>query len=243
MAETDRRPRRVLYGRRQGRPLRPGRRELLARLLPALRIEATPGLDPSTLFQPPAAAVWLELGFGGGEHLAVAAKDHPGIGFLGAEPFLNGIASLLARIERERLGNIRIFPEDGRILIEALAEASIARCFILFPDPWPKLRHHKRRLVNPKTAGELARIMSDGARLLLASDDADYVAAMRETMTGHGLWQGVRQVPEDTVLRPPGWIPTRYEAKALAKGLSPHYLLFERMPRGIKPLMDAGKSL
>ncbi len=227
MAEQDR-PRRVLYGRRQGRPLRPGRRQLIDRLLPRLRIDAAPGLEPKALFQPEPHAVWLELGFGGGEHLAEIAKAHPEIGCLGAEPFLAGIAALLHRIESERLGNIRVYPDDGRTLIEALPPASIGRCFILFPDPWPKLRHHKRRLVSPDTVDGLARIMTAGAVLELASDDLDYVEAMRDCLGRHQLWRGLRSRPEETIERPPGWIGTRYEAKALAKGLRPHYLLFER---------------
>jgi tRNA (guanine-N7-)-methyltransferase len=229
------RPRRILYGRRQGRPLRPGRRLLIEQALPGLRIALAPGLDPKRLFEPAPAAVWLELGFGGGEHLAELAKRHPSIGLIGAEPFLAGVARLLALIEAERLRNIRIHPDDGRALIEALAPASIERCFILFPDPWPKLRHHKRRLVSRETLDELARIMTDGAQLALASDDADYVEWMRAAALAHPAFRGLRWRPEETGSRPPGWIATRYEAKALAKGLGPHYLMFERRGRAEAP--------
>jgi tRNA (guanine-N7-)-methyltransferase len=234
LAESDR-PRRILYGRRQGRPLRPGRRQLLELRLPGLRIELAPGLDPRTLFRPEPAEIWLELGFGGGEHLAETAKRNPGVGCIGAEPFQAGVARLLALIEAEGLDNIRIHPDDGRTLIEALAPASIRRCYILFPDPWPKLRHHKRRLVRRETLDQLARVMSDGAILALASDDADYVEWMRSTALAHPAFRGLRWRPEETGARPEGWIATRYEAKALAKGLRPHYLMFERRERAGTP--------
>src|SRR5205085_6025200 len=150
--------RRRLYGRRRGRPLRPGQQQLFETLLPqlAITLPETGRLDPRPLFPAGASAVWLEIGFGGGEHLAEQAARHPEIGFIGSEVFENGVAKLLAEIDRRRLGNVRLFANDARPLIEALAPASIGRVFILFPDPWPKQRHHKRRLVAAPTLDCLA---------------------------------------------------------------------------------------
>ena len=196
-----------------------------------MRVELVPGLEPGSLFEPSTATVWLELGFGGGEHLAALAKANPTHGFIGAEPFLAGVAALLARIETEGLANIRIYPEDGRELIEALSPGSLAGCYILFPDPWPKLRHHKRRLVSRETVDALARVVAIGGRLALASDDTDYVEWMRELLAGHQAWHPLRARPEETGRRPEDWIASRYETKALAKGVRPHYLLFERRDR------------
>src|SRR4051794_2408820 len=157
-------PRRQVWGRRHGPRLRPHRQRLLETRLPELAVEL-PGegeLDPLALFGPRVRAVWLEIGFGGGEHLAALARDHPEVGFLGAEPFVNGVARLLSWIEQSGLANVRIVMDDARLLLRALVGRSIRRAFILFPDPWPKLRHHKRRIVNPATVVELARVLRPG---------------------------------------------------------------------------------
>ena len=165
-----------LYGRRQGRPLRVGKRHLIDELLPKIAVrlaaEARPGsLDPTTLFADPPDDVWLEVGFGGGEHLAAQAGAHPTVGFIGAEPFINGVASLLKTIDRDGGANIRILMDDARPLLAALRPASIGRAFILFPDPWPKKRHWKRRIVCRAVLDELARVLRPGAELRLATDE------------------------------------------------------------------------
>lgn len=226
------------HGRRRGRRLRPGRRRLLATLLPALRVPlggpaaAEPGrLDPRRLFTRPVAEVWLEVGFGGGEHLAAQAAAHPAIGLIGCEPYVNGVASLLARVQAEGLDNVRIHPDTARPLLDALADACIARAFVLFPDPWPKTRQHKRRFVSADNLRALARVMTDGAELRLASDDMGYVRWMLEQVLADGRFDWLAEGPEDWRRRPADWPASRYEAKALAAGRRCVYLRFRRRPR------------
>ena len=222
-----------LYGRRRGRPLREGRRRIKDELLPRLSIVLPErgGLDPFALFPERPAAVWLEIGFGGGEHLAEQAERHPEIGLVGCEVFENGVARLAGEIAARSLANVRVFTDDARLLIEALPPASIARVFILFPDPWPKARHHKRRLVARLTLDRLAEIMMDGAELRLASDDPGYLAWMLEQATGHPDFVWLARRPADWRERPPDWPPTRYEEKAVAAGRTPAFLRFVRRPR------------
>ncbi|MEO0034369.1 MAG: tRNA ((7)-)-methyltransferase, partial [Pseudomonadota bacterium] len=160
------------FGRRSGKPLRRTALGLIESLLPRLAIAIpTPGqrLDPVSLFPAPVRAVWLEVGFGGGEHLADLAAQHPDIGMIGCEVFRNGIASLLGHVERRGLANVRLFPEDVRLLLPALPDASLERAFVLFPDPWPKARHAERRFVNPDNLDQLARLLSDGGEVRVAS--------------------------------------------------------------------------
>jgi tRNA (guanine-N7-)-methyltransferase len=226
-------PRELLYGRRRGRKLRPGQRERRNALLPELSFSLPQSgrLAPATLFAPPIRDIWLEIGFGGGEHLADQAERHPGIGFIGCEIFENGVTKLLGEIERRRLANIRIYPDDARPLLAALAPSSIGRVFILFADPWPKARHHKRRLVAPATLDCLADIMRDGAELRLATDDPGYLSWMLERATDHPalLWTARRSA--DWRDRPADWPATRYEDKARKAGRAPAFLRFERRVR------------
>ncbi|MCZ6764718.1 MAG: tRNA (guanine(46)-N(7))-methyltransferase TrmB, partial [Alphaproteobacteria bacterium] len=153
------------YGRRKGRKLRPRRQHLVDEVLPQLRIDLQDAATPDRLFDFAPAEIWLEIGFGGGEHLAWQARANPEIGLIGAEPYINGIATLLARLEDDPAANIRIWPEDARPLLTALPQASLARVFILHPDPWPKTRHAARRIVGPETLELLAAAMADGASL------------------------------------------------------------------------------
>lgn len=220
------------FGRRHGRRLRAGRRALLDRLLPDLSVpEPALGveLDPAALFPRPMTGYWLEIGFGGGEHLAWQGAQHPQIGLIGCEPFVNGISSLLHQIEQQRLDNIRIHPDDARPLIDALPDASIDRCFLLFPDPWPKARHHRRRFVGPETLDAVARILSDGAEFRLASDDAGLVDWMLFQLRRHPAFRWTASRAADWRTRPPDWPGTRYESKALHG--RPVYMTFHRRPR------------
>jgi tRNA (guanine-N7-)-methyltransferase len=222
--------RRRIYGRRRGRPLRAGRERLAAELLPRLAI-ALPEqglLDPVRLFDGPPAAIWLEIGFGGGEHLAAQAEAHPDIGFIGCEVFENGVARLLAEIARRELRNIRIFADDARLLLDRLPAASLQRVFILFPDPWPKQRHHKRRLVGKPTLDRLAQLLTPGGELRLATDHPDYLAWMLEHATRHPQFTWAARRPADWRERPPDWPPTRYETKARESGRTPAFLRFVR---------------
>jgi tRNA (guanine-N7-)-methyltransferase len=188
-------------------------------------------LDPRALFAAPVEALWLEIGFGGGEHLAAQAAAYPAIGMIGCEIFENGIVKLLGEVTRRGLANLRLFVDDARQLIAALPEASLARVFILFPDPWPKLRHHKRRIVTTETLDRLAFVMADGAELRLATDDRDYLSWMLERLTAHRAFEWLARSPEDWRRRPEDWPPTRYEQKALAAGREPVFLRFGRQPR------------
>ena len=226
-------PQRRLYGRRRGRPLRSGQQGLVEGLLPCLAINlpASGGFDPSAAFADPPRSIWLEIGFGGGEHLAIQAERHPDTGIIGCEVFENGIAKLLGAIERRHLANIRLFVDDARLLISALPAASIERVFILFPDPWPKQRHHKRRIVSGDTLDCLARIMTGGAELRLATDDSGYFSWMLECVTGHPAFDWLARRPVDWRERPADWPPTRYEEKARAAGRSPAFLQACRHPR------------
>jgi tRNA (guanine-N7-)-methyltransferase len=222
-------PRRV-YGRRRGRPLRPGRHELRDSLLPQLAI-GLPGqglLDPAALFATPPEAVWLEIGFGGGEHLVAQAGARREIGFIGCEVFENGVARLVGEVAKRGLGNVRVFADDARLLLDRLPPASIARVFILFPDPWPKQRHHKRRLIAPATLDRIAAIMPPGSELRLATDDPGYLGWMLQYMTAHAAFRWLARRPADWRERPPDWPPTRYEEKARAAGRSPVFLRFSR---------------
>lgn len=229
MSNTVSPPPRV-YGRRRGRPLRQGRQRLQETLLPRLAIALPDNglLDPTALFPARPTTVALEIGFGGGEHLAAQAEQHPDIGFIGSEVFENGIARLVGEIARRGLGNIRIFPDDARLLLDRLPRASIARVFILFPDPWPKQRHHKRRLVARATLGRLAFVMRPGAELRLATDDRDYLTWMLEHLTSNPDFVWLARGAADWRERPPDWPPTRYEEKARAAGRTPAFLRFVR---------------
>ena len=222
------------HGRRRGRRLRVQREELLAALLPTLEIPPpAPGaaLDPPALFARPVRDVWLEIGFGNGEHLIWQAQHHPDIGFIGVEPFRNGIARLLSYIAASDVDNIRIVPNDVRPFLPQLPPASLGRVFILFPDPWPKARHHQRRLVNTEILDRLADVMTDGAELRLATDDADYLAWMLRVALAHPAFEWLARRPGDWRRRPDDWPATRYEQKNRSGGKGPSFLRFRRCAR------------
>lgn len=214
------------FGRIKGRPLKAGRAALLDERLGGLSLDLSGTLDPKAL-APDAEALWLELGFGGGEHLAAQAKAHPEVLILGAEPFVNGVASLVRHVEADRLANVRLHPGDGRELIAALPDASVDRVFVLFPDPWPKTRHHKRRLVNDDTIAELARVMRPGARLRFATDWEDYATWTLERFARSPDFTWTAEQADDWRVPPADHVTTRYERKRLGDCL-PIFLEFER---------------
>ena len=223
-------PIRRVYGRRRGRPLRQGRRVLAESLLPRIAIilpDRGP-LDPKRLFPASPQAVWLEIGFGAGEHLAAQAVAHPEVGLIGCEVFENGIARLLGEIAHQGLDNVRILADDARLLLDRLRPGSLGRVFILFPDPWPKARHHKRRLIAPATLDRLAHVMQPGAELRLATDDPGYLDWMLEHVTARPDFIWTARTPADWRERPPDWPATRYEEKARAAGRIPAFLRFVR---------------
>ena len=221
---------RLIYGRRTGHRLRPGRRRLLDALLPKLQVSlpADGTLDPASLFAHHPERFWLEIGFGGGEHLAAQAEAHPQVGILGCEPFVGGVARLLSLIAARGLSNVRLLTDDARLLMRALPDGCLERIFVLFPDPWPKTRHHKRRIVNAASAAEFARLLQPGGELRLATDDMNYARAMLLVLRARPelRWQA-RRAP-DWRNRPTDGPMTRYEAKALADGRPCVYLRFLR---------------
>ena len=227
---------RRVYGRRLGYRLRPGRRALLEQALPALRIDLPEDpqahIDPMGLFATPLGDLWLEIGFGAGEHLAYQVRANPAISAIGCEPFVQGVASLLRRLETDGTAErVRIFPDDARLLVDRLPDACIGRLFVLFPDPWPKKRHHKRRLIDAETLSGLARILKDGAEFRWASDDRDYVEWTLERVAGNQAFALTDRDSGDWLSRPADWPETRYEQKARAAGRAPVFLRFVRKPR------------
>jgi len=184
--------------------------------------------DPHGLFAPRAESLWLEVGFGGGEHLAAQAAAHPRTGFIGCEPFVNGVVSALGHVARLDLANVRLWPDDARLLLDRLPDGVLDRAYVLFPDPWPKARHKKRRFVSRENLDRLARLMRPGALLRLASDDADYVAWMLEHLAAHPAFAPEQPDQADWQQRPADWVETRYEGKALKQGVQPAYLSFRR---------------
>jgi tRNA (guanine-N7-)-methyltransferase len=221
---------RTLYGRRRGKKLRAGQEGLLDTLLPRLLITVPPEpqkIDLTSLFGASREEIWLEVGFGAGEHLVWQAEHHPAVGLLGCEPFINGVAKCLAHIERTGASNIRLFTDDARLVMAALPDRSLSRAFILFPDPWPKTRHHKRRFVERTNLDVLARLMKPDAELRLATDDPSYLPWMVEHACGHPAFDWLAERPSDWRGRPDDWPPTRYEQKMLA-GHKPVFLRLTR---------------
>lgn len=221
----DRHPPLRSFGRLKARPIKPRQAALMEARLPLLRIPPGP-VSPSQLM-PGAREVWLEIGFGGGEHMAAQAARAPDVLILGAEPFTNGVASAVRHIDEQGLGNVRLHDDDVRELIARLPDASLARVFILFPDPWPKARQQKRRLVQPELVAGLARVLKPGGRLRFASDVASYVDAALERFTANPafIWQAERA--DDWRVPPADHITTRYEEKRLGD-CAPVFLDFVR---------------
>ena len=217
------------FGRRKGRPLKPSQSRIAEERLPALSLTPEAAAAPAALFGRPVREVWLEVGFGAGEHLVWQAGAHPDVGFIGCEPFLNGVVKMIRDADAAGLDNIRVLADDARPLIDALPDASIGRFFLLFPDPWPKRRHWNRRFLGPATLPRLARVLKDGAELRLASDHPGYQDWMLRHLHRHPDFDWLDEGPSDWRHRGPDWPPTRYEEKALA-GI-PVYLTFRRRSR------------
>jgi tRNA (guanine-N7-)-methyltransferase len=221
-------PPRRLYGRSRSKRLRAGQERLLAEALPLFSI-APEALAAGQAFAAPPREVWLEIGFGSGEHLIEQAKANPDVGVVGCEPFLNGVAAALAGIERERLDNVRLRRGDAQALVEAAPDRLFSRVFILYPDPWPKRRHHKRRVIAADMIEALARVMRNGGELRFATDVDDYAGwtLKRFLASPHFRWTANRA---DDWRRPwPEWRTTRYEAKARREGRGSVYLTFARL--------------
>jgi len=218
------------YGRRRGRGLSPRQKALWKQILPcvALPLDTDALQRVSKMFAPAVNQIWLEIGFGGGEHLIWQAAHNRDVGLIGCEPFEDGVVKVLDAIDTEGLANIRVHADDGRPLLRLLPKASVDRAFILFPDPWPKKRHHKRRLVSTETVAELARILRAGGEFRIATDIGAYACAILHVVLGHGDFCWTAMGPDDWRNRPPDWPPTRYEAKALRESRRCYYFCFRR---------------
>ena len=220
VAETSERPvSSPLHGRRVGKPLAKYQRVLVDTLLPRLAVDITaPIPDAAALFAHQPDAVWLEVGFGGGEHLLNAATLHPDVGLIGCEPFLNGMARALADLAAADLDNIRLHCGDAGALIDALPPASIARLFLFYPDPWPKRRQHKRRFISDAMLVRLARVMKSGAELRFATDIDDICGWTLARLLRSPDFAWVAEAAADWQYPWPEWVGTRYEQKATAEG-------------------------
>jgi tRNA (guanine-N7-)-methyltransferase len=232
MTTNDEKPelRRGFFGRRKGHRLRPQQAALIETLLPRLAIDvsAPAPAQLALLFAVPVDDVRLEIGFGGGEYLIAQAQTHPRTGFIGCEPFVNGMAKALAAIEARGLANIRLHLGDAVPVIDWLPAASLAGIDLVYPDPWPKRRHWKRRFVQERTVADMARILRPGGDFRFVSDIPDYVAwtLARLLRSPDFVWTAERA---DDWRQPwPGFIRTRYEAKAVREERAPGYLVFRR---------------
>lgn len=226
-------PRRQLYGRSKGKALRAQQARRVAELLPQVAIDLSALADgPSALFSVPVSAVRLEIGFGGGEHLAAMARAEPGVGFFGVEPFLNGVAKLLAEIEVGGLPNLRLLRGDGRDVLSALPDASIDRIYLLYPDPWPKRRQRKRRIVDAAFLDAVARVLRPGGEFRFATDIDDYAGWTLARMAGRPDFRWLASDARDWLLPWDGWHRTRYEEKAIREGRVPGYFRFVRVTGG-----------
>jgi tRNA (guanine-N7-)-methyltransferase len=219
---------RALYGRSRGKALRVGQKRLLAEALPQFSI-VLEGLAEGRAFARTPREMWLEIGFGAGEHLIGQAKANLDIGVVGCEPFLNGFVAALAGLRREDLSNVRLRRGDAQAVIEAAPDAFFSRVFVLYPDPWPKRRHHKRRLIAQGVIDALARVMRQGAELRFATDIDDYAGwtLARFLDSPHFGWAATRA--HDWRQPWPEWRPTRYEVKAHSEGRGSVYLTFVRL--------------
>ncbi|KZY36559.1 tRNA (guanosine(46)-N7)-methyltransferase TrmB [Roseovarius sp. HI0049] len=226
-------PWRNFYGRLKGKSLRKSQKVYIDEDLAAL----SPGkvdwdvnpereeIDLKGLFGD--RPVWLEIGFGGGEHMVHQAARNPETGLIGCEPYINGVAMLLGKIRDEGCGNIRIHPGDVRDLFDVLPAKSVDRAFLLYPDPWPKKRHHRRRFVTPEHLEPLAQVLKPGAIFRVATDIPDYVRQTLQQVPKHGF-EWLAEGPSDWREPWDDWLSTRYEQKALREGRVPHYMTFRR---------------
>jgi len=222
------------HGRRKGKMLRPAQAGRFVELLPVLRLDLSgpPPADARSLFQPARdgiASVRLEIGFGGAEHLLHQAARHPDVGFVGVEPFVNGMAKALAGIERLNLANVRLFDNDAALLLDWLPPASVAHVDLLYPDPWPKIRHWKRRFVSDDNLGRLARVIAPGGVFRFATDIDTYVEWTLAHMRRTPAFRWTAERADDWRQPWPDWPGTRYEAKAFREGRRPTYLQFTRL--------------
>jgi tRNA (guanine-N7-)-methyltransferase len=220
----------AFFGRRKGHRLRSHQTELMASLLPNLAIDLSvaPPADLKMLFPRPVDSVRLEIGFGGGEHLVAQAQAHPDLGFIGCEPFVNGMAKALALIEAQRCNNIRLHFGDATELIGWVPKASLNRVDLIYPDPWPKRRHWKRRFVQDESLQKIANVLEPDGEFRFVSDIPDYAAWTLERIARTPAFAWTAERAADWQLPWQGFVSTRYEAKAKREDRTPCYLIFKR---------------
>ena len=216
---TPGRPR--LYGRAKGKPLRSIQQGLMDTLYPQIEIKEQPLSGLSAY-----SKIWLEIGFGGSEHLIWQARHNPDVAVLGAEPFLNGTAKAVAGVDEHALSNVRLYQGDGRDIMDKLPDGSLECIFVLFPDPWPKARHNKRRIITPEFLREVRRLLRPGGRFRFASDIIDYVDWTLTRLHADGGFTWPAKQNAEWRNRPSDWPQTRYEAKAIREGRPCHYFEF-----------------
>lgn len=228
-------PWRNLYGRRKGKPLRAAQQAALDELGPKLRPpgvawDENPDRTPVDFaaMVPGARETWLEIGFGGGEHLVAMAAANPDVAVIGCEPFVNGVAMCLNALGKAGLTNARIHGGDAREVFDVAPGGAFRRVFVNYPDPWPKARHHKRRFIGPENLVQLARVIAPGGRLHVATDIPDYVRTTMIAVAGRPEFEWTADRPADWRTPWADWPGTRYEAKALREGRTPSYLTFVR---------------
>jgi tRNA (guanine-N7-)-methyltransferase len=222
---------RTFFGRRKGHKLRKRQAELFDTLLPRLAVDLSRSApaDLSTLFAAPVTDIQIEIGFGGGESMIAQAIARPRTGFIGIEPFANGMAKALAAIERETLTNVRLHFEEAASLIVWLPDASVERVDLIHPDPWPKRRHWKRRFIQDATVAQLARILRQSGELRFATDVADYAAWTLQRLLRAPAFDWTAQSADDWREPWPGFVPTRYHAKAAREERRSCFLIFRRL--------------
>ena len=227
----------AFFGRRRGHKLRVGQAELMDHALAerAVDLAAPPPTDLATLFAEPVARVRLEIGFGGGEHLLAEADAAPADGFIGVEPFVNGMAKMLASLARQPRRNIRLVHGDALAVLRWLPPRALAGIDLLYPDPWPKRRHWKRRFVSDETVALMARALVPGAQFRFASDVESYVAWTLAHLSRAPAFEWTAERADDWRKPWVGWPGTRYEAKAIAAGRTPAYLVFKRTETPLTP--------
>lgn len=218
----------AFYGRRIGKTLRGLQQDALAHLLPRYRLDLDAAAAPADLFAAPRQGYWLEIGCGCGEHLIDHAARRPGMGFIGVEPFLNGLARMLVDLDAGGLANVRVFDLDAALLLDRLPTASLDGVDLFYPDPWPKKRHWKRRFVRPDNLDRFARVIRPGGLFRFASDVPHYVGWTLAHTRAHGAFTWKAERADDWRTPYPFWPGTRYEAKAITQGRVPTYLTFVR---------------
>jgi tRNA (guanine-N7-)-methyltransferase len=221
----------AFFGRRKGKPLRERQAEGLASLLPELTLdlESEPPRDLADLFPLPVESIRLEIGFGGGEHLIHRAVESPSVGFIGIEPFVNSMAKLLSRVDDLGLKNVRVYDDDATQVLDWMPEASVDRIDLLYPDPWPKRKHWKRRFVSAVNLDRFHRVLKPGGQFLFASDIDTYVNWTLAHCRDHHGFEWTAEQSSDWLTPFAGWPGTRYENKARREGRSSAYLTFDKI--------------